>query len=649
MALIAHYKLDGNALDSVGGYHADQLSGVTWTNGKLGQCAEFDGSSHIGVTNFYNPNHSNPVFLGTSPSSRNNWNGNCSYSMWAYPTQLDSTARHVITDNNYNEGEIELRETNIRFSFSSGSTVIYETNVEENKWYHLAMTHEIDEPNNQYIFKAYVNGELVGQTSRTISGTSSNYGPDNRFVVGHQFIGKVDDVKIYDHVLSKKDIIKLSRAKILHYKFDAISNGLAYSFFTHDTTDFPTNTEELDKFFSEETTEFEVQYGGAGLWDRDINWGNNEQDGAGGIVDPKPSFLPDHMFAWKVEGYIYAPETGEYIIGCDGDDAIDVFVDGQLTANWYGGHGFGGQWEGTEHSSGENHVTGSISLTGGNYYKFVARMQERTGGNGFQVGWQKPSDSEISLIPKEYFFVNPPSVTDSSTEGKHATSILNTYPSYSSIVGLGSYEFLGEGNLTYIDSGSYLEEVNGLFCEENNEFSIGAWFKWVTNPEVRGTIDTNFAHSIVALSGGIWASATHNIYAAAENNYSGEGEQLEYGKLGISLRGAMSIASPIRVDDDEWHHIFFTWDGTTAKLYFDGQFFRVPIVGTASKQTYTFGIGNRNGSSPTSAFSFQGSITDVRIYGTSLSDSDIFDIYQERMSVDDNGSINILHFNENDF
>ena len=48
MSLIAHYKLDGNALDSVGGYHGS-ASNVTWATGKLGQCANIAATGYISL------------------------------------------------------------------------------------------------------------------------------------------------------------------------------------------------------------------------------------------------------------------------------------------------------------------------------------------------------------------------------------------------------------------------------------------------------------------------------------------------------------------------------------------------------------------------------------------------------------------------
>jgi hypothetical protein len=36
------------------------------------------------------------------------------------------------------------------------------------------------------------------------------------------------------------------------------------------------------------------------------------------------------------------PTTGTYGIGIDGDDAVEVIIDGVLITGWYGGHGWAG-------------------------------------------------------------------------------------------------------------------------------------------------------------------------------------------------------------------------------------------------------------------------------------------------------------------
>lgn len=178
--------------------------------------------------------------------------------------------------------------------------------------------------------------------------------------------------------------------------------GLIYTYYTQGTATNPTTEAGLAALFNTATSSPTVTFGGTGTFTTNINWADATTTGAGGTTGTKPAYLPAGQFSWQVEGYILAPETGTYTFGCDGDDAMDVFVNGVNVANWYGGHGFRGAWTG-----GSGQVSGTTTLTAGIYYTFRARMQEGGGGDGFQVGWRKPSDGAIALIPSSAFFRIP--------------------------------------------------------------------------------------------------------------------------------------------------------------------------------------------------------------------------------------------------
>jgi hypothetical protein len=179
------------------------------------------------------------------------------------------------------------------------------------------------------------------------------------------------------------------------------SGGLTYTYYTQGSSTNPTTEAGLNALFNTLTVSPTVTFGGSGAHSTNINWSSDGSSGAGGATGSKPAYLPASQFSWMVEGYILAPETGTYFFGCDGDDAMDVFVNGVNVANFYGGHGFSGSW-----NAGVGQFSGSISLTAGQYYTFRARMQDGGSADGFQVGWRKPSDGSISLIPSSAFFTS---------------------------------------------------------------------------------------------------------------------------------------------------------------------------------------------------------------------------------------------------
>ena len=210
-------------------------------------------------------------------------------------------------------------------------------------------------------------------------------------------------------------------------------SGLDYQWnYTTGSPQYASNSTEFNQFFNSGSSV--SSFGGSGVHTTSINWANGGQYGGVGLTTNRMNYLPDDNYSWQVEGMILAPETGTYHFGVDGDDAVDVFVNGQNVAYWYGGHGFSGD---SNFSQG-NQVSGTITLQAGQYYTFRARMQENTGGDGIQVAWIRPSSGSWELVPGSVFYrsttIGVPKYLDRSIGrliGFDPIDLLN-YSSYSS-------------------------------------------------------------------------------------------------------------------------------------------------------------------------------------------------------------------------
>lgn len=88
-------------------------------------------------------------------------------------------------------------------------------------------------------------------------------------------------------------------------------------------------------------------------------------------------------FSIVATGFFIPTETGTYTFTCEGDDAVDLHINGVNVARHYGGHSVG--------NLGSH--TGTIDLVAGIKYSLRARMQEFTGGEGLRVFWRKPSET----------------------------------------------------------------------------------------------------------------------------------------------------------------------------------------------------------------------------------------------------------------
>jgi type IV pilus assembly protein PilY1 len=89
----------------------------------------------------------------------------------------------------------------------------------------------------------------------------------------------------------------------------------------------------------------------------------------------------DYLTIFQGNLIIPAGESDVYTFAVDGDDAIDVIIDGAVVASWYGAHGNCNPNNCTPHS-------GSVTLTAGTH-SIVFRHQERSGGDNYYLYWQK--------------------------------------------------------------------------------------------------------------------------------------------------------------------------------------------------------------------------------------------------------------------
>ena len=179
-------------------------NGATVNNdGKLGKCYQFDGNDYITL----------PIkFLGSDYS----------YSVWVYTTSASTTQTLGCCRATVGNGfSLFLINGKIRID-PGGKNVQWTTNYTYpiNTWFHIAVT-----CNNGKI-KYYINGEYKQEYNMTLNesqwGTLFSIGASqaNGSGYGNYLTGQLNDIRIYDHCLSTKEIKELSKGLILHYKLD---------------------------------------------------------------------------------------------------------------------------------------------------------------------------------------------------------------------------------------------------------------------------------------------------------------------------------------------------------------------------------------------------------------------------------------------
>ena len=194
------------------------LSNVTVTNhgatvdnnGKIGKCYSFNSNKTISST----------VNISASPISVSAWVYLTSFhDKWNYIVSLNGSSGYVDTCIG-----ICLESSNkICFVAGGNSSLVY-THTESliGKWTHLVTTFD------RNTIKGYVNGNNVCSLSSTAALTRTNFTIGNRYG-GDSALnlnGKVNDVRLYNHCLSPKEVKEISKGLILHYKLDGNDIGI---------------------------------------------------------------------------------------------------------------------------------------------------------------------------------------------------------------------------------------------------------------------------------------------------------------------------------------------------------------------------------------------------------------------------------------
>ena len=218
-----------------GDLHNQGLSNVTVTNngaiidnsGKIGKCYSFNGNdSYISLSS----NKLYDIFKGGSQPF--------SISFWVYHAD---TTRAVLFGDHALTGAIDFNieltvEHKIRFYWGSSPDKSFTPAITQAQWTHIVLTYDgskilffkdgilqTDKYSNSLAVKNKTSGVFyLGRDSRT--GTTA-------------LNGRLNDVRIYDHALSPKEVEEIAKGLVLHYPLN--NNGLG-------NTNLALNTKNLN-------------------------------------------------------------------------------------------------------------------------------------------------------------------------------------------------------------------------------------------------------------------------------------------------------------------------------------------------------------------------------------------------------------------
>ena len=243
--LVAYWSFDegsgSTAYDASGNGNNGTINGAKWTTGKEGGALSFDGlndyvdcgndesldiTDKLTVEGWFKIHQAAPS--GKWPRVLGRGDGGGDYSVVGYQIFQNSNS----ADLRFLWGDGRTQNEGGMHAYSFGTT-------ELNRWYHLVATYEWD--GSQSITKLYRDGVLV--SSGTITGYqmaspgswdflvgASGWNSNNPFTSWGLFNGTIDEVRIYNRVLSEAEIrYHYNKGKpIAHWKFDEGEGSTAY-------------------------------------------------------------------------------------------------------------------------------------------------------------------------------------------------------------------------------------------------------------------------------------------------------------------------------------------------------------------------------------------------------------------------------------
>ncbi len=93
-------------------------------------------------------------------------------------------------------------------------------------------------------------------------------------------------------------------------------------------------------------------------------------------------------------GNLYVKQAGNYRFAVDGDEAVEVLINGNAVTGWYGGHG---KCDCTSHSSDNVYLSNGV-------HTVEFRHEDATGGDNYSLWWNGPDSGNLwQIVPKADF------------------------------------------------------------------------------------------------------------------------------------------------------------------------------------------------------------------------------------------------------
>ena len=480
--------------------------------------------------------------------------------------------------------------------------------VNKNTWHHIAMT--VDLENN--MVKEYHNGILK------VTSTCNGGHLTGVFHIGENnaINGEMNDLRIYDHALSAKEVSELAKGLVLHYRladpYIESSKNLCTVTRSGEATDSTWGGHVTQwKFYDSTNDPVPFKEG----LKAEIVYGENGATGGGAgkyicVVTVSPSTTYTYScyikasddFEYTHQNFLYIYEntasgSGVTQFGCFNKERMECIGNG-----WYRIWGSFTTQSTTERVSLYNYTYPSKTV------------------NYWFGGWQIEQKDHVTP------FIKPNGERDDTTV----------------------WDCSGFG---------YNGIATNISWDSNTARYTGSYLFNGNNSQVKGHMDTlaNFFHNDFTIAFWIYDDDKSNrsIYIG---NYQVDGAGNGIGiekTTGAGLRmwwygNPDYYPSGFTIPDKEWTHIAIAKSSSEVKFYKNGSLintytYSLPNSMLAAGTSICFGVDNRTGEG---GVAFKGNMSDVRFYASVLSADDILALYNLGGSLDSNGTFHTYEYVE---
>lgn len=564
------------------------------TSGKIGTCYSFNGSSnYLSMPyNFYNSEYS--------------------VCAWVYTTSSTATQTIVCDRTSVGSGfSTFLIDGKLRVD-CGGNNLQWKTSYSypTNTWFHVAITYD------GAVVRYYINGEFKESKTQAIASTywgnvtSVGASQANGSGYGNYLNGMLNDVRVYDHALSLREVKEISKGLLLHY---------------------PLSMSGMNNFLYDTNTLASWRYGsGATLSNGIYSVHTSGSDWSGHIATPNDSnsLLPYSTLRGKtITVSVYAKsdvENGrlDICIGTQNSSGTrlryrDVWFD-EIPTYWkkiYLTVVLDDSYfiQNTSQAIGDY-----IGVWFYTYYineTIQLRLPKLEIGDHATPWVPNSADTEYSMLGFDDNIIydtsgyqhnathNNTGITWSSDTARHTTAI-----------GVDSSSQIGFPNV--FSNGQYFETL-----------SISIWFKTDTyndtSPNLWSLGENLFIRTRIKQSNNVmWT------YYRVSNKSNSSMFQDE-----VTITGVSNII------DNNWHHWVIVFDKGNMYYYFDGELKTNVNRTTTGTFMQCSEVNNWIGGFRATTEKYAGYLSDFRIYGAALSSNDVLDLYHAPIALTENGAL----------